>query len=235
MKKTITTAFLLLFVCIAFAGDDDFVKHSGEIFITPSADYFFGKKENEPYQDKFPFIGFGFGANYLYRPVKVFGVSAGLGHKMQGGYFKTKQNLFLYNITTKGNMHVGYLTVPIQFHLFKKVEVSDFEFTTGPEFNIPLYSRSSVRVEDSRGPVNTSKSMTVYTADQRKRLAALGWVVSLGAHRDVNDHLGIYAGVDLRFLDIASLDKDTKKGLDEVGPNGIYNCSLGVRIGFRLH
>ena len=64
----------------------------------------------------------------MYRPVEVFAVSAGLGFRMQGSYYRHTVTIFdkkHVDYTIAG--HTGYLQVPIEFHLFKQMPNSTFE------------------------------------------------------------------------------------------------------------
>ena len=116
--RNFTLFLLLTFVTVTVFAEDkskdkpkadkSFVTHSAEVQVTPATDYFIFREgtmvNNTPYESQYPFIGFGFGAQYIYRPVEVFGISTGLAVKMQGAFSRTRSFSPVY-ITSRTNSH----------------------------------------------------------------------------------------------------------------------------------
>lgn len=217
-----------------------FWHHSGEITVTPSTDYFIYAKGKDyeaakPYEYSVPFIGFNISGQYMYRPVEVFAISAGLGFRMQG-YGRRHTNYFLGNkyVDNLAFSHYGYLQVPIEFHLFKKMPHCTFEFATGPQFNFPVILKSTSTSYNADGDkISTTKSTYKFSTGEMKQSAALGWNIILGAEIHLASHADMFVGPQINFLDIAYFKKDINSDRRDFGTN--YSCSLGLKLGFRIH
>ncbi|MBP6732394.1 MAG: outer membrane beta-barrel protein [Chitinophagales bacterium] len=219
---------------------DGFWHHSGEIAITPSADYFiYGKgkdfEKSEPYEFQLPFIGFNISGQYMYRPVEVFAVSAGLGFRMQGNFYRQTDYFFGKKyVSIRSNGHTGYLSVPLEFHLFKKLPGCTFEFATGPQFNFPVNTRSGVATFDADGDkINSGKDKDNFTTTQMREGASLGWNLLLGGEVHLAKHADLFIGPQINFVNLAFFDKDRQEARTDFGDN--FDCSLGLKLGFRIH
>lgn len=218
-----------------------FAHHFGEFHITPSADYFFfvqGKENqvNEPYEFKLPFIGFDMGVEYGYRPVEVFGVSAGLGFRMQGNYYRQTAYTLLGEkyVNLRSSGHTGFLQLPIAFHLYKQMSNSTFEFATGPQFNFPVFQTNMWTTFNSDGEkVTSDKDKDKFTTKYMGENASLGWNILLGAELELADHADMFIGPQINFLNIAYFKKDFNESRRDYG--GQFDCSLGIKLGFRFH
>ena len=171
----------------------------------------------------------------MYRPVEVFAVSAGLGFRMQGSYYRHTVTIFdKKHVDYAIAGHTGYLQVPIEFHLFKQMPNSTFEFATGPQFNFPVFQNFNESTYNLDGEKLTSyKNDVKYTSKQMGDYAVLGWNILLGAEVNLADHADLFIGPQINFLSIASFDKD----INEIWRNNgrFYDCSLGLKLGFRFH
>jgi len=254
MKNPFLTLSFLAVSIVCFGGNNNpllpakkdaaagaFAHHFGEVHITPSADYFFfrqGKlmQVDEPYEFKLPFIGFDLGGEYGYRPVEVFGVSAGLGFRMQGNYYRrTSYDLFGDKyVSLRSSGHTGFLQVPIAFHLYKDMGNSTFEFATGPQFNFPVMRTLMWTSFNSEGEKITSgKEKDKFTTREIRENASLGWNILLGAELNLADHVDMFVGPQINFLNIAYFDKDINESRRDYGAD--FDCSLGIKLGFRIH
>ncbi len=218
--------------------DDSFVKHNAEIHVTPTTDFFiFSERDaaipGDPYDQQYPFIGFGFGAQYIYRPVEVFGISTGIDFKMQGGFSRVK----MYNpsyIASRSHRHNGIMTVPLYFHLYKRMTACTFEFATGPEFNFPLFTRSTVITYKQNGDVNTKEKETnKNTTDQMRDGASLGLSIFLGGELNLCEHANLFLGPQIRFLDLVYFKGS--RNTARLNNGAYYPISLGLKLGFRFH
>ncbi len=245
MKKILL--LLIGFTSVSFAAfgrtaapASTFAKHSYELQVTPSADYFIYQKgntlDNEPYKHKYPFAGFGFGVNYIFRPIKVVGVSTGLNFKMQGIFNRERFYPFQQPsyVSYKGSEHVMYLTVPIHLHLYKEMTNSTFEFAIGPEFNIPFFTRSAGKFFNAAGTeISSSKDSDRLTTSQMKDGAVFGLSVFLGGEVRLFDHGNLFIGPQIQFLNLVSFDKNLRD-LEKTDRKN-YLVSLGLKLGFRFH
>ena len=217
-----------------------FAHHSGEFHITPSADYMLYQKGTDykasaPYEFRMPFIGFDLGAQYMYRPCELFGVSTGLDFRMQANYYR-HSNYFLGNkfVDQINAGHTGFLQLPIEFHLFKKMEHSTFEFATGPQFNFPLFSKESNTSYLYNGDKSySSTGVTKYNTTQMREGSTLGWNILLGAQLTLCELSDMFIGPQINFLNLASFNKDISNSQKMYGR--FVDCSLGLKLGFRFH
>ncbi len=245
MKNAIFILSFLALSLFSFAAKEkpaagSFAHHCGEFHITPSADYYiYSKGKNyeapEPYEFQMPFIGFDLGGQYMYRPVEVFAVSAGLGFRMQGSYYRHTVTIFdKKHVDYTSISHTGYLQMPIEFHLFKQMPNSTFEFATGPQFNFPVLRNSTSSSYNLNGDkLTTDKSKDKFTTKQMGDNAVLGWNILLGAEVNLADHADLFIGPQINFLNIAYFDKDINESRRDNGSN--FDCSLGLKLGFRFH
>ncbi|HLP49594.1 MAG TPA: outer membrane beta-barrel protein [Chitinophagales bacterium] len=218
-----------------------FWHHTGEFHIAPSADYYiYGKgklfENPEPYEFQMPFIGFDIGGQYMYRPVEVFAISAGLGFRMQGSFYRHTTTPFLGDkyVDQRILSHTGFLNVPVEFHLFKRMNKCTFEFATGPRFNFPVlrtFNASTYAWDGEK--VSTVKDKDNYTTTQMKDLASLGWNLLFGAEVHLFDHGDLFIGPQINFTNLVYFDKEVREGVRDYGNN--FNCSLGLKLGFRFH
>lgn len=252
MKKTLILLTLATLVNLANAqtpttatvkadkSKDGFWHHSGEITITPSADYFIYAKgkdfeASEPYEFQLPFIGFNISGQYIYRPVEVFGISAGLGYRMQGSFYRQTDYFFSKKyVSLRSNAHTGYLNVPIEFHLFKKMPGCTFEFATGPQFNFPVNTRYNTASYLPDGDnLATDKGKDKFTTKEMRELSSLGWNILLGGEIHLAKHADLFIGPQINFVNLAFFDKDRQEARTDFGDN--FDCSLGLKLGFRIH
>lgn len=217
-----------------------FAEHSFEFQVTPSADYHIWHEGSafvdKPYEYSYPFVGFGFGAQYLYRPVEVFGISTGLAVKMQGGFTRVRTYPLLGEsyISSRSNHHLGYITVPIYFHLYKAMKDCTFEFAIGPDFNFPTFSRGSTTIYNSAGDkVSTSSSSDKWTASEMREGASFGLSLFLGGQLYLCEHANLFVGPQIQFLNLVYFDKDLNESVRKDGD--FINSSLGLKLGFRFH
>ncbi len=222
-------------------GKRKFHVHSFEFTMAPSADYFIyskGKISNisEPYDNRMPFVGFNIGGQYIFRPIHVISVSAGLNYRMQGYFNQTKSAPLsgdLY-ISSRTYGHAAYLTIPVYAHLYKRMKKCSFEFATGPEFYIPLYSTTFAKTYDALGDVTSSNSGVVkLSTSTMQQNASFGWSIYLGGELDISEIADMFVGPQILFLDLARLNKNNQ--LQRTDNGGFYNVSLGLKLGFRFH
>lgn len=215
-----------------------FTQHSAEVHVTPAVDYFIfseneGSFPDDPYDQQYPFIGFGFGAQYIYRPVEVFGISTGIDFKMQGRFSRTKYPMSNV-ISSREHWHDGIMTVPVYFHLYKKMTACTFEFATGPEFNFPLFRRSTVITYLPNGDeFSTQKETDKVDTDDMRENASLGISIFLGGELNLCEHANLFLGPQIRFLDLVYFDKDINEARKDSW--AYYPISLGLKMGFRFH
>jgi len=172
----------------------------------------------------------------MYRPVEVFGISAGLGFRLQGDYYRHTN----YTVTGakyvdfRSSSHTGYFQVPIEIHLFKQMPKSTFEFSTGPIFSLPVLQNVQSTSFNSNGDkLLTTKDNEKFTTTFMKDNARLGWNLLLGAELNLADHVDLFVGPQINFLNIASFK--ASKNEDRLNGGDDYNCSLGLKLGFRFH
>lgn len=219
----------------------EFTKHSYEFQVTPSADYLIYRQgssafahQEEPYKTRYPFIGFGFGVNYIFRPIKVVGVSAGFNIKMQGSYSRVTSYAPMTYISSRGNAHVGFISIPIQAHLYKEMSDCTFEFAIGPEFNIPIFDRRAYALYSPNGEkVASDKDSDKYNSDQIRYGASFGLSFLLGGEMHLCEHANLFVGPQFQFLNLVRFDKDRADA--EKAGGRFYDVSLGVKLGFRFH
>ena len=217
-----------------------FAVHNFELQVTPSADYFIYQKgdvlQDEPYKFKYPFAGFGFGVNYIFRPIKVVGVSTGLNFKMQGIFDRERFYPFQQPsyVSYKGSQHVMYINIPVYLHLYKEMTNSTFEFAIGPEFNIPFFTRSAGKFFNATGTeISSSKGSDILSTSQMKDGAVFGLSVFFGGEVRLFDHGNLFIGPQIQFLNLVSFDEDVRD-LEKTDRKN-YLVSLGVKLGFRFH
>jgi hypothetical protein len=217
-----------------------FWHHSGEITIAPSADYFIYAKgtstsEAKPYEYKLPFIGYNINGQYLYRPVEVFAISAGLGFRLQGLFTrKTTYSGSKKYVSERDVDYTGYLNIPIEIHFFKKMQKCTFEFATGPQFNFPANWRShSITFKPNGDNKFDDIDGGKYSTEEMRTFSSLGWNVLVGAEFNVAPHVNIFVGPQINFVNLAFFDKNRQKQRTHWGDR--FDCSLGLKLGFRFH
>lgn len=256
MKTPVLLASLLALCLTGFAGGytpNPFAKekekkdgagfwhHTGEFHLAPSADYFISAKGTDykidkPYEFQLPFIGFDIGGQYMYRPVEVFAISAGLGFRMHGNFYRHTTTTFLGEkyVDTRSYGHRGFVNVPIEFHLFKRLNHCTFEFATGPRFNFQLFQTYR---EDSYTPDGektlTNKDKIKYDSKDVLNNAMFGWNILLGAELHLFDNADMFVGPQINFMNLAFFDKEINDARKRLGTD--YGCSLGLKLGFRFH
>lgn len=223
-------------------GKRKFHVHSFEFTMAPSTDYFIyskGKINNissEPYDNRMPFVGFNIGGQYIFRPLHVVSVSAGLNYRMQGYFNQTKTAPLggdLY-ISSRNYGHTAFMTIPVYAHLYKRMKKCSFEFATGPEFYIPLYSTSFAKTYDALGDETSSSSgINKLSMSNMKQNASFGWSIYLGGELEISETADMFVGPQILFLDLARLNKDNQ--LFRTDNGGYYNVSLGLKLGFRIY
>lgn len=221
-------------------GKRKFHVHSFEFTMAPSADYFIYSKGKishnpDPYEDLMPFVGFNIGGQYIFRPIHLISVSAGLNYRMQGYFTQEKTasgNDFF--ISSRRYGHTAYLTIPVYAHLYKRMKKCSFEFATGPEFYIPLYSTTFAKAYDALGDITSSNSgVGKLSTSTMQQNASFGWSVYLGGELDISESADMFVGPQILFLDLARLNKNNQ--LQRTDNGGFYNVSLGLKLGFRFH
>lgn len=216
-----------------------FLKHSAEIQITPSADYFFfipGKMNiGSPYRNKFPYIGIGAGLQYIFRPIHLFGISSGIQFRMHGEYYKGRPEID-YGSTGGEDFwesHNGYISVPLYIHLYKKMNRCNFEFATGLDFNFNFFTRSSYDIAPNLfQPGEKGRSFQWMKNDFIQRYASLGWSVFLGGELRINKHADVFLGPHFQFLNIFFFNNKVQQ--QKVNFR-YYDVGLGFKAGFRIH
>lgn len=245
--KNVTLLFLMAISVSLFAEDkskdkpkkdEAFVQHSAEVHVTPATDYFIfseneGQFPSDPYDQQYPFIGFGFGAQYIYRPVEVFGISTGIDFKMQGSFNRTKYPMSNV-ISSRNHRHDGIMTVPLYFHLYKRMTACTFEFATGPEFNFPLFTRTTTITYGLNGDeLDKTKNTEKVDMDVMRENASLGLSIFLGGELNLCEHANLFLGPQIRFLNLVYFDKDINEARKDTW--AYYPISLGLKMGFRFH
>ena len=111
---------------------------------------------------------------------------------------------------------------------------STFEFSTGPQFNFPVFQNFQSTSFNSNGDkLTTTKGNDKLTTTEMKDNARLGWNILLGADLNLADHVDLFVGPQINFLNIASFKASENE--DRMDNGDIYNCSLGLKLGFRFH
>lgn len=255
MKTPVLLASLLAFSLTGFAGGytpNPFAKekakkesagfwhHTGEFQLAPSADYMLYRKgtdyeASEPYEFRMPFIGFDIGGQYMYRPVEVFAISAGLGFRMQGSYYRHTTTFFGDKYVDETiAAHTGYLNLPVELHLFKRMSHSTFEFATGPRFNFPLFRKSTYSTFNSDGEkVMSGKNTQKLDADDMRDLSSLGWSLTMGGEIHLFNHGDLFIGPQINFQNLVYFNNDARSSVKQYGD--YIDCSLGLKLGFRFH
>ncbi len=244
-----STAFTLLIfaACVfsVFAEDKNsdskksFAKHSAEIQITPSADYLIFNQGNididKPYEGRLPFIGVGAGVQYVFRPIRMLGVSTGVQFRMHGSYSRQRVFPLIGNsyIAQRGNAHLNYVSIPLYIHLYKRMTNCTFEFAIGPDFNIPVFRRyTSTTFAPNGDELVNSSGLSGFSSDDMQKLASFGLSIFLGGLLDMGSHANLFIGPQIQFLDLARFNSDTRK-IEQVDGR-FYNCALGLKLGFRF-
>lgn len=248
MKKQFYLISLLMLSAVLFTFAEDkkdkkdfgFAKHNAEIQVTPHADYLLYAKgkdapaPDEPYQNRYPFIGFNFGAQYLYRPIELLAISAGLNFHMQGGFWRQRNYFPKEYVAVRQNYHIAAIMLPIYFHLYKRMPNSTFEFAIGPDFYFPVLSRSRATSYDFNGDkIDSESDMDKYTRAQTRANSVLGLSIFLGAQLYLCQNADLFIGPQIAFMSLAYLDKDQQESRLKYG--GFYDVYLGLKLGFRLH
>jgi len=218
-----------------------FRTHSAEIQITPSADYHLYQQGNaffadEPYKGTYPFIGAGFGVQYIFRPIKMLSISTGIQFRMLGQYQRQREFPLIGNSYIKyaGSTHQMFISVPLYIHLYKKMTDCTFEFAIGPDFNIPIAMRSSGKSYAQNGTeTGTNSEFNTYTTTQMKEGASFGISMFLGGELMINEHADIFVGPQIQFLNLARFNGDLRKVERTTGR--FFDAGLGLKIGFRIH
>ena len=222
--------------------DFGFAKHSAEISVTPNAGYYIYSKPkqgvalDEPYENNYPFLGFTFGLQYMFRPVHVFAVSAGLNFHMQGYY----RHIMDYVIIGQPNLNArqlgyeGFVMLPISFHLFKQMRNSTFEFAIGPDFYFPVFFHSNTSVFNFDGEkVNTVTYMNMYNTSLTRETTSLGLSIFLGAQLYPTPKADLSIGPQISFVNLVHFDGTIQE--NRLNSGGTYKINLGLKLGFRLH
>lgn len=217
-----------------------FATHSAEIQITPSVDYHLYQQGNTfsdaPYKGTYPFIGAGFGAQYIFRPIKMLSVSTGLQFRMLGQFQRQRTYPIIGSsyISFTGNTHQMLLSIPLYIHLYKKMRDCTFEFAIGPDFNIPIAMRASGKSYASNGSeIASSNETNTYSTTQMKDMASFGISMFLGGELVLNEHADIFIGPQIQFLNLARFNSDLRK-LERTSGR-FFDAGLGLKMGFRIH
>jgi len=246
----LTSSFVNILIAAPASAEEDkdkkekkgksFATHSAEIQVTPSADYHLYTQGNvfidEPYKGTYPFIGVGFGAQYIFRPIKMLSVSTGLQFRMLGQFQRQRTYPLIGNsyISYTGNTHQMLLSIPLYIHLYKKMRDCTFEFAIGPDFNIPIGMRSSGKSYAPNGNELSSSSETdMYSTKQMKEGASFGISMFLGGELVINEHADIFIGPQIQFLNLARFSSDLRKLEKTTGR--FFDAGLGLKMGFRIH
>ncbi|MCW5908450.1 MAG: hypothetical protein KIS94_11365 [Chitinophagales bacterium] len=222
------------------AKDFGFAKHNAEVQVTPHADYLIYAKGKDvgapdaPYENRYPFIGFNFGARYMFRPIELLAVSAGLAMHMQGGFWRQRAYFPKEYVALRQNYHVAALMLPIYLHLFKQMANSTFEFAIGPDFYFPVFQRTASATYNPDGEkVNSDKDFDKYTTQYARQNAVFGLSIFLGAQLYVCPVANLFIGPQIAFMNLAYMDKDKQENRLKFG--GFYDVYLGLKLGFRFH
>src|ERR1043165_2260058 len=212
-------------------------RHSAEFQVTPFASYFFYvppdpqhrySTDEGPYEFYLPMPGVNIGGRYTYRPFNFFGVSAGLNVGFLTGYYRhtayaTANEKY---VDYKDLSYMCYLTMPVQFHFYKQMKRSTFEFSTGPDFNFAIVAGSNSIQYNSTGE-------KVYQ-DKYKMTGLypfLGWNVTLGGELDISSKVKLFLGPQFNFHYIADYNAQANRDSRTWGQS--YPVSLGFKMGFR--
>jgi hypothetical protein len=237
--------FSFAFAFTVFAGDMDakkdfgFTKHSAEITATPNVSYYIYSKStiHNPYEGYYPFLGFTFGLQYMYRPIKVFAVSAGLNFHMQSLYERSENYLFFPSgqyLNWRRILNTGYLAVPLYLHLFKSMPKSTFEFAVGPDFYIPVFRHSSwTKFDRNDEKLSSGSQMERFDSDMIHRYASFGLSIFLGAQLYLCPKADLFIGPQISFINLAFFDKEYQQSRANTGR--FSDVNLGLKLGFRLH
>jgi hypothetical protein len=210
------------------AGDEVAFKHHNlEFSFTPAFDYHFvtwsartpGYKYdvNHTYR---PFAGFNFGVAYVYRPIKWIGISTGLNNLEYG----IKINAPAGVRHPRSYEFRGYLGVPVLVHVYEQVRNTVLEFSTGPEFMMPLFY-----VVHSLSSASGDYTRTFNAVDIQGN-TTLAWDLQLTASIPVKRKFELAIGPEMKFLDICQVPRSpyynqTAHDID------FY---IGAKIGFRI-
>lgn len=247
MKKHICLSLIFSIACFTplfaqtqSAKDFGFAKHIAEIQVTPHADYLIYAKGKDvgmpdaPYEFRYPFIGFNFGARYMFRPIELLAVSAGLAMHMQGGFWRQRAYFPKEYVALRKNYHVAALMLPVYFHLFKRMANSTFEFAVGPDFYFPVFERSTSNSYNIDGEkINSVKDFEKYNSQYTRENTVFGLSIFLGGQVYVCPVSDLFIGTQIAFMNLAYMDKDKQENRLKFG--GFYDVYLGVKFGFRFH
>lgn len=248
MKKQLClfTIFSLISVLQVFADDDKekkkigFAVHNAEVQVTAHADYFFYVKGKDapaidkPYDGRYPFIGLNFGVQYLFRPIYLLAVSAGINFHMQGAFSRNMQYFPKEYVASRSNYHLASLMIPLYLHLYKRMPHSTFEFAAGPDFYLPVFQRWATSNYSVNGDKTASDSdIDRFTMRQIRNGAVLGLSIFLGAQLRLCASSDLFIGPQIAFANLAFFDLDTQKPRLNYG--SFYDVYLGIKLGFRFH
>jgi hypothetical protein len=225
-------AFILILLFLVpganylMAGDEVAFKHHNlEFSFTPAVDYHFVTWPGRPPANQrtdftyHPFIGFNFGIAYVYRPIKWIGISGGInnleyGLKISDPYIKAH----------KGFEFDGYLGIPLLLHAYEQIKNTVLEFSTGPEFLLPLFSSVHYTSSTSGDRIRTYGGLDI------QGNTTLAWDLQLTATIPVRRNFELAIGPEMKFLDICQVPRSpfynqTSHDIDSY---------IGVKIGFRI-
>ena len=221
--------------------------HTFELSVTPTFDYrFFSWPKRQPgYATQvndldLPFAGFNFGVAYIYRPIRLIGISTGLDFMERGlkygstshGEVNTPYGMITTPLQYHGFVFNGIVDVPVLIHLYQLINKTELEFTTGPVFNFPLFYNEKVSATSTLfGPLTkTSPDFKIYDASEIKSGSRLGWTVQLAANLPIKKSFILSVGPEMKFLSV-----------DALVPNANYKLYphetdfyIGLKVGFRL-
>ncbi len=250
MKKIIPLACLVLLQMVKATGANapDFKRHSLELSVAAGLDHqFVVRKYKDPVMGQIwkaserPFAGFCFGAQYIYRPIGIFGISTGLEYMMYGNRMGKTEEYYGNGpyVTTSvytGYGFEGYMGVPVYVHIYQQIDRIGVEFTTGPEFFFDVYSMENYQISYPPPYYAPWEPTSIHDTrfannSQIAQSASLAWSVQLMANIPVKKVLMVSIGPEWKFLDLKQLAPGNN--VDHSVPREVP-FFLGVKAGFRF-
>ena len=238
---------LLQTLRVLSANEPDYKHHTFQLSVAAGLDHqFVVRKYKDPTMAQVlkdaerPFAGFCFGLQYIYRPIRMVGISTGLesleyGNRIGRNEFYSFTDQVTVTAVYKGYGFNGSIGVPFYVHFYRQISRVTIEFATGPEFFFEVYSMAKYQVNNYNDPfappVYNIHNTVNYNGSEIKQNASLAWSVQLMANIPVCNAFGISVGPEWKFLELKQLSAGNNIDYSEPRTVPFF---LGVKVGFCL-
>jgi hypothetical protein len=229
MRKIIPLAFLVLLQTLRAlsANAPDYKHHTFQCSLAAGIDHqFVVRKYKDPTSAQLlkdaerPFAGFCFGLHYVYRPIRMFGISTGFeslefGNKYWKNEYYNYSNQVTVTSVYKGFGFNGSIGVPFFVHFYQQIERITVEVSGGPEFFFNVYSMVKYQVNNYNDPlfmplVYNMHNTQYFNAAQIKQSSSVAWSLQLLTNIPVTHAFDMAVGPEWKFLDLAQLTPGNK-------------------------